>query len=61
MTRQNEQRTRLWRRTKQQMGKGNQMTALRFQAGGKHQTFPASLPGRGMPNSVHAITDVKDR
>ena len=61
MTRQKEQRTGLVRRTKQQMGKANQMTALRFHAGGKHQTSPTSLRGRGMPNSVHAITDVKDR
>ena len=31
--------------TREEIGKGNQMTALRFQTGGKHQTSPASLRG----------------
>ena len=61
MTGRKEPRTGLGRRTNQQMGKGNQMTALRLQAGGKHQTSPAFLRGLSMPSSVHATTDVKDR
>ena len=28
-----------------EIGKGNQMTALRFQTRGRHQTSPASLSG----------------
>ena len=34
------------KKTRQKIGKGNQMTALRFQTGGRHQTSPASLSGR---------------
>ena len=37
--------TGLGRRTRQEIAKWNQMTALRFQAGGRHQTSPASLRG----------------
>ena len=33
-------------RTREETAKWNQMTALRFQTGGKHQTSPASLRGR---------------
>ena len=33
-------------KTKEEIGKGNQMTALRFQTGGGHQTSPASLQGK---------------
>ena len=33
------------KKTREQIGKGNQMTALRFQTGGWHQTSPASLWG----------------
>ena len=39
--------TRLGRRTREAIAKWNQMTALRFQTGGRHQTSPASLRGRG--------------
>ena len=35
----------LGRRTRQEIVKWNQMTALRFQTGGRHQTSPASLWG----------------
>ena len=35
--------TRLSRRTSEEIAKWNQMTALRFQTGGRHQTSPASL------------------
>ena len=35
----------LGRRTREQIAKWNQMTALRFQTGGRHQTSPASLRG----------------
>ena len=31
--------------TREEIGKGNQMTALRFQTGERHQTSPASLRG----------------
>ena len=34
------------KQTREAIGKGNQMTALRFQTGGGHQTSPASLRGR---------------
>ena len=34
------------KKTREEIGKGNQMTALRFQTGGWHQTSPASLQGR---------------
>ena len=37
--------TGLGRRTREVIAKWNQMTALRFQTGGRHQTFPAFLRG----------------
>ena len=37
--------TGLDRRTRGEIVKWNQTTALRFQTGGRHQTFPASLRG----------------
>ena len=37
--------TGLDRRTREETAKWNQMTALRFQTGGRHQTSPASLRG----------------
>ena len=37
--------TGLGRRTREEIAKWNQMTALRFQTRGKHQTSPASLWG----------------
>ena len=40
-----ERTTGLSRRTGQEIVKWNQMTALRFQTGGRHQTSPASLRG----------------
>ena len=39
--------TGLGRRTREEIAKWNQTTALRFQTGGRHQTSPASLRGRG--------------
>ena len=36
----------LGRRTREEIVKRNQMTALRFQTGGRHQTSLASLRGR---------------
>ena len=44
MTRQKEQEDEA-EKTREEIGKGNQMTALRFQTGGTHQTSPASLRG----------------
>ena len=38
--------TGLGRRTREEIAKWNQMTALRFQTGRRHQTSPASLRGR---------------
>ena len=35
----------LGRRTREEIAKWNQMTALRFQTGGRYQTSPASLRG----------------
>ena len=37
--------TGLSRRTREEIAKWHQMTALRFQIGGRHQTCPASLWG----------------
>ena len=37
--------TGLGRRTREEIAKWNQMTALRFQTGGRHQASPASLRG----------------
>ena len=37
--------TGLGRRTREEIAKWNQITALRFQTGGRHQTSPASLGG----------------
>ena len=39
--------TGLGRRTREEIAKWNQMTALRFQTGGRHQTSPAFLRGDG--------------
>ena len=36
----------LGRRTREEIAKWNQMTALRFQTGERHQTSPASLRGQ---------------
>ena len=38
--------TGLGRKTREEIAKWNQMTALRFQTGGRYQTSPASLRGR---------------
>ena len=40
---QSERLTGLGRGTREEIAKWNQMTALRFQTGGRHQTSPASL------------------
>ena len=40
--------TGLGRRTREAIAKWNQMTALRFQTGGRHQTSLASLQGSGL-------------
>ena len=37
--------TALGRRPREEIAKWNQMTTLRFQTGGRHQTSPASLRG----------------
>ena len=37
--------TGLGRRTREQIAKWNQMTALRFETRGRHQSSPASLQG----------------
>ena len=39
--------TGLGRRTREEIAKWNQMTALRFQTGGRHHTSLASLQGTG--------------
>ena len=45
MTRQKEQEDWAEKNKREEIGKGNQMTALRFQTGVGHQTSPASLWG----------------
>ena len=42
--------TGLGRRTREEIAKWNQMTALRFQTGGRHQTSLASLRGNHCGN-----------
>ena len=42
------------KKTREEIGKGNQMTALRFQTGGGHQTSLASL--RGCTNGDNKLT-----
>ena len=49
--------TGLGRRTREEIAKQNQMTALRFQTGGRHQTSPASLRGLKRENCVREILD----
>ena len=43
--------TGLGRRTREEIAKWNQMTALRFQTGRRHQTSPASLRGNSRGGS----------
>ena len=50
--------TGLGRRTREEIAKWNQMTALRFQTGGRHQTSPASLRG---PHRRTRDTEPMDR
>ena len=45
--------TGLRRRTREEIAKWNQMTALRFQTGGRHQTSLASL--RGIKHNNHRL------
>ena len=51
--------TGLGRRTREEIAKWNQTTALRFQTGGRHQTYPASL--RGVPERPSQISIISDR
>ena len=50
--------TGLGRRTREEIEKWNQMTALRFQTGGRHQTSLASLRGDQSTNSVVNVPNV---
>ena len=47
--------TGLGRRTREKIAKWNQMTGLRFQTGGRHQTSPASLRGRRRRRRRHNL------
>ena len=47
--------TGLGRRTREEIAKWNQMTALRFETKGRHQTSPASL--RGWPDLMNGKHD----
>ena len=54
--------TGLGRRTREEIAKWNQMTALRFQTGGRHQTSPASLrggAGQKLANACAVCKNVK--
>ena len=55
--------TGLGRRTREEIAKWNQMTALRFQTGGRHQTSTASLQGfaQGCIGVVHLTGPVWHR
>ena len=45
----------LGRRTREEIAKWDQMTALRFQTKGRHQTSPASLRGRAERDFLEEI------
>ena len=47
--------TRLGRKTREEIAKWDQMTALRFQTKGRHQTSPASLRGRAERDFLEEI------
>ena len=47
--------TGLGRRTREEIAKWNQMTARRFQTGGRHQTSPASLRGATTTKAIIII------
>ena len=51
MTRQKEQEDQA-EKTREETGKGNQMTALRFQTGERHQSSPASLWGKAIRHVI---------
>ena len=46
------------RRTREEIAKWNQMTALRFQTGGRHQTSTASLRGESRGQTIHDSKDM---
>ena len=48
----------LGRRTREEIAKWNQMTALRVQSGGRHQTSPASLRGHSNQSFIQWNTAV---
>ena len=48
------------KKTNEKIGKGNQMTALRFQTGELHQTSPASLWGKTMRRKKQKKMDGKE-
>ena len=48
--------TGLGRGTREEIAKWNQMTALRFQTGGRHQTSPDSLRGNNEVRDMQADT-----
>ena len=50
--------TGLGRRTREEIAKWNQMKALRFQTGGRHQTSPASLRGEVRGGGLYVCTKV---
>ena len=51
--------TGLGRRTREEIAKWDQMTALRFQTGGRHQTSPASLRGEGKKKKRTVVVEVR--
>ena len=59
-----ERLTGLGRRTREEIAKWNQMTALRFQTVGRHQTSPASTRGLLiiiMPDNDMILSEIRIR
>ena len=63
MTRQKKQENyakKQQQKTREEIGKGNQMTALRFQTGGRHHTSLAYLRGICMEENIkEAMADIR--
>ena len=56
-----ERLTELSGRTTEETVKRNQITALRFQTGGRHQTSQASLPGYQQGHELFALKELKKK
>lgn len=46
----------LCRKTREEIQNGNEMTVIRFQTGGRHQTYPAFLQGLTLVTAKQSFT-----